>query len=236
MKKLIIIPAYNEEKNIINVLKDIRQNAPDFDYIVINDASTDNTKKICLNNGIHFIDLAGNLGIGGAVQTGYLYAFRKGYDLAVQFDGDGQHSASSLPDMEKPFYNDCPPDMIIGSRFINREGFQSTGLRRFAIHYFTWLIKLLTGKTITDPTSGLRMCSKKVISIFADNYPWDYPEPESTTQLIKLGMDVREIPVVMKERQGGKSSISSPLKAVFYMIKVTMGIIIEATVKRKPED
>jgi len=233
MKKLIIVPAYNESKNILGVIEDIKANAPDYDFIVVNDESTDDTKQICIDNGIHFLDLSCNLGIGGAVQTGYQYARNHGYDLAVQLDGDGQHSATSLAQLEKVFEDDPAVDMVIGSRFIEHEGFQSTPLRRFAIRYFTGLIKLLTGKKITDPTSGLRMCGRKIIELYARIYPWDYPEPESTTAVIKFGYKVVETPVIMKERQGGKSSISKPGKAIFYMIKVTIGIIIEAVARRK---
>lgn len=232
MKKLIIIPAFNESESILNVVKDIKENAPGFDYVVINDSSTDNTKEICEKNNIHFLDLASNLGIGGAVQTGYKYALYEGYDIAVQLDGDGQHSAASLLIMEEKMVSENL-DMVIGSRFIDKEGFQSTKLRRAAISYLTWLIKVCTNHTITDPTSGLRMCNKNVIKEFANLYPWEYPEPESNANVIKMGYKVKEIPVIMRERQGGKSSLSSPLKALFYMIKVTVGIIIESSGRRR---
>ncbi len=232
MKKLIIIPAYNESESILDVIKDIENNAPGYDYVVINDASLDNTKEICEKNNIHFLDLASNMGIGGAVQTGYQYALYEGYDIAVQLDGDGQHSAASLPKMEEVMIKE-DADMVIGSRFIDKEGFQSTWLRRTAIKYFTWLIRICTKQTITDPTSGLRLCNRKIIKQFATLYPWDYPEPESTTTILKMGYKVLEVPVVMQERQGGKSSLSNPFKSVFYMIKVTAGIIIESIGRRK---
>ncbi len=231
MKKLIIIPAFNESESILEVVNDIKMNAPGYDYVVINDASTDETKKICEENNIHFLDLATNMGIGGAVQTGYKYALYEDYDIAVQLDGDGQHKAASLLVMEEKMIAENL-DMVIGSRFIDKEGFQSTWLRRNAIKYFTWLIKICTKQTITDPTAGLRMCNKKVIKEFANLYPWDYPEPESNTTILKMGYKVKEVPVIMRERQGGKSSLSHPLKAVFYMIKVTAGIIIESFGRR----
>ena len=232
MKKLIIIPAYNESESLLKVIEDIKTNAPGYDYVVINDASTDNTKEICLKNNIHFLDLASNLGIGGAVQTGYQYALFEGYDVAVQLDGDGQHGAASLPAMEEKLIAE-DADMVIGSRFIDKEGFQSTWLRRSAIKYFTWLIKICTKQTITDPTSGLRLCNRRTIKQFASLYPWDYPEPESTTTILKMGYKVLEVPVVMHARQGGKSSLSNPFKSMFYMIKVTAGIIIESVGRRK---
>lgn len=226
MKKLVIIPAYNESENLLHVVEDIRANAPGFDYIIINDASVDRTKEVCIENRLHFLDLATNLGIGGAMQTGYRYAKEQGYDLAVQTDGDGQHKAACFVEMEKHISDGA--DMVIGSRFIDRQGFQSTQLRRAAIRWISWIMRICTGKRITDPTSGLRMCSRRVIEIFAEKYPWDYPEPESTTGLLSRGFRVDEIPVEMQERQGGVSSFSNPFRALFYMIKVSMGIVIEA--------
>ncbi len=229
MKKLVIIPAYNESENLLRVIRDIEVNAKGYDYIIINDASTDSTRDICEENGLHYLDLATNLGIGGAVQTGYKYALVEGYDLAVQIDGDGQHDAASLLLLEEALLGgDTPADLVIGSRFIDKKGFQSTRLRRVAIVWISGLIKLFTGKKITDPTSGFRMCRRNVISVFAEKYPWDYPEPESVTGLLVRGFQVREIPVEMKARQGGKSSLSNPLRALFYMIKVSLGIMIEA--------
>ncbi len=226
MKKIAIIPAYNEKDSIVKTVTDIIENAPDFDYVIINDCSKDNTMDICLYNGFNVLNLPINLGIGGAVQTGYLYAYRNGYDIAVQFDGDGQHDAKYLETMAEALINN-QADMIIGSRFIEKEGFQSSKLRRFGISYFTWLIKLLTGTLITDPTSGMRMCNKKTIEMFANEYPRDYPEPESTVRLLRHKRKVLEIPVVMKPREEGVSSISSMKNSVYYMIKVTLAIIIE---------
>ena len=225
MKKLIIIPAYNESACIEATIQDIIENAPDFDYVIINDCSTDNTREICEKNGFNIVNLPINLGIGGAVQTGYLYAAEYGYDLAVQVDGDGQHDPQFLRKMAE-YLETHDADMVIGSRFIEKEGFQSSWIRRVGIVYFTWLIKLCTGKTITDPTSGLRMAGKKVIKLFADCYPKDYPEPESTVAALNHDCKIEEIPVVMRERQGGVSSITMK-RSVYYMIKVTLAILME---------
>lgn len=226
MRKLIIIPAYNESACIENTVRDIMKNAPDFDYVIINDCSTDNTREICEKNGFNIVNLPINLGIGGAVQTGYMYAEEYGYDVAVQVDGDGQHDAQFLRTMAD-YLENHQVDMVIGSRFIEKQGFQSSFMRRVGINYFTCLIKIITGKTITDPTSGLRMAGKNVIHLFANSYPKDYPEPESTVAALKKGYVVEEIPVIMRERQGGESSITLK-KSVYYMIKVTLAIFMEA--------
>ncbi|MBS5763533.1 MAG: glycosyltransferase family 2 protein [Faecalimonas umbilicata] len=225
MKKLIIIPAYNEQESIKKTVEDIIKNAPEFDYIVINDCSTDRTKEICETEKFNVVHLPVNLGIGGAVQTGYLYAARNGYDIAVQVDGDGQHDPKFLSKMAE-FIEAEHADMVIGSRFINREGFQSSGARRVGIKYFTMLIKLLTGAKITDPTSGLRMVNREIIEFFAEEYPKDYPEPESVVAILRRKKKVLELPVIMRERSGGVSSISMK-KSVYYMIKVSLAILIE---------
>lgn len=225
VKKIVIIPAYNESASIVNTIKDIEENSEGFDYIIINDRSTDNTLDICRKNKLNVLDLPLNLGIGGAVQTGYWYAYENGYDIAVQFDGDGQHDAKYLNQMAD-YLIENKLDMVIGSRFITNEGFQSSGARRLGIKYFTFLIQLLTGKKITDPTSGYRMCSKEVIKFFSNQYPKDYPEPETVVALIRRGRKVDEMPVVMRAREGGISSIS-PKKSIYYMFKVTLAIFIE---------
>lgn len=225
MKKLIIIPAYNEAANIEKTVQAISEKAKDFDYVIINDCSTDDTLKICQKNGFNVVALPINLGIGGAVQTGYKYAYEKGYDMAVQVDGDGQHDPAFLEKMSE-YMKEKKCDMVIGSRFITKEGFQSSGTRRMGIKYFTILIKLLTGTKITDPTSGLRMINRDIIQIFAKEYPKDYPEPESVVSILRKKKKVEEIPVIMKAREGGVSSIS-PKKSIYYMIKVTLAILIE---------
>ena len=191
MKKLVIIPAYNEEASIVNTVQDILDHAPGFDYVVINDCSKDRTLQRCRENGLNVIDLPVNLGIGGGIQTGYRYAVEHGYDVAVQFDGDGQHDASYLQAMADRLERD-DLDMVIGSRFIENEGFQSTGLRRFGINFFKFLIKLLYGGTITDATSGMRMCSRRVMEEFSVDYPQDYPEPETVARLLRKKYKVQD--------------------------------------------
>ena len=226
MKKLIIIPAYNENVSICNTVNEIKKNVPEFDYVVINDCSTDDTGKICESEGFNVVNLPINLGIGGAVQTGYKYALEHGYECAVQVDGDGQHDPCFLRQMAEELEKG-DANMVIGSRFITREGFQSSNVRRFGIKYFSTLIKLVTGVKITDPTSGLRMIDREIIKIYAQDYPKDYPEPESIVTVLKKRKKVKEIPVIMRERNGGVSSIS-PRKAVYYMIKVTLAVLIAA--------
>lgn len=225
MKKLVIIPAYNERNSIEGTISDIRKNAPDFDYIVINDCSKDDTLEVCRNHDIPVLNLPINLGIGGAVQTGYLYALKNDYDIAVQFDGDGQHDAKFLDAMAETLVKE-QADMVIGSRFIDNKGFQSSGIRRTGIRFFAFLTGVLFGKKITDATSGMRMCNKRVIELFVKDYPRDYPEPETVCRLLRKKCKVVEVPVIMRERAAGVSSIS-PGKSIYYMLKVTMAILIE---------
>jgi len=227
MKKLIIIPAYNEELNIVDTVKRANALSPDYDVIVVNDASTDHTREMCEQNNIPHLNLPVNLGIGGAVQTGYRFASRHGYDIAVQVDADGQHNPEFLNKMEQILVDE-EADMIIGSRFLENEGFQSSFMRRVGINFFSGLIKILTGQRITDPTSGLRMVGKKAIKLFSQDYPSDYPEPETDVQLVSRGYKVVEIPVVMNARQGGESSISTR-KSIYYMVKVTLAIFVEVS-------
>ena len=224
--KLVIIPAFNEAGCIVNTVNDIIENAPEFDYVVINDCSRDDTYKLCLEHGFNVVNLPINSGIGAAVQTGYLYAKRYGYKYAIQVDGDGQHDAAFLGTMAR-YMEEHGTGMLIGSRYIEKQGFQSSGLRRFGIKYFTVLIKILTGKKITDPTSGMRMVGRDIIEYFAEEYPKDYPEPETAVTIVKRGWSVEEIPVVMKERQAGISSIS-PKRSVYYMIKVSLACLMAA--------
>lgn len=227
MKTLIIIPAYNEEKNIENTIKKILElNDNNMDYIVINDGSTDNTLKVLVDNNFNHINLPTNLGIGGAVQTGYKYALYKNYDIAIQFDGDGQHNAEYLNHLIHEI--EQGNDLVIGSRFIdNLDGFKSTKTRRAGIKLLSTLIKFCTHKTITDPTSGFRACNKKIIKLFSLDYPYDYPEPDTIVKVIKKNFKVKEIPVIMNEREQGKSSINM-LKSIYYMIKVSLSIIISS--------
>ncbi|MCI5995894.1 MAG: glycosyltransferase family 2 protein [Blautia sp.] len=225
MKKIAIIPAYNERDSIVKTVSDLQKKAPDFDYVIINDCSTDDTMDVCREHGLHVLNLPINLGIGGAVQTGYLYAYNNNYDLAVQFDGDGQHDASYLEMMSRVM-EEKQLDMVIGSRFIKKEGFQSSGLRRIGIRYFAFLTKFLFGKEITDATSGMRMCNRRVMELFIKEYPRDYPEPESVARLLRHKCRIEEVPVIMHERETGVSSISLK-KSGYYMIKVSLAVLIE---------
>ncbi len=229
-KVLIIIPAYNEEANILKTYQSIvdynKKNKTSYDVIVINDGSKDNTEKVLSDNDIHHIQLIHNLGIGGAVQTGYKYALKNNYDIAVQFDGDGQHDINYVKTIIEPIINgEC--DMCIGSRFVtkSKEGFKSSASRRLGINIISFNIKLKTDKKIYDTTSGFRAVNSKIIKLFANNYPTEYPEPISTVRVIKNGYKVSEKPVIMHERTGGKSSIGS-WKNAYYMINVILSILL----------
>lgn len=230
MKILLIIPAYNEEENILNTCKKIEEFSKELDYVVINDGSTDNTEKILTENNLNHIKLIHNLGIGGAVQTGYKYAYENNYDIAIQFDGDGQHDVSYVEKVCE-LIKKGQADMVIGTRYLDKKEseFQSTLIRRIGANIITLCIKLFCGKKITDPTSGFRAANKKVIEEFAKNYPTEYPEPESTVSLLVNGYQIKEVPVSMNEREGGTSSLTSKFwKPADYMIKVVLAIIIDS--------
>ncbi len=224
MKCLLIIPAYNESENIEKVVDNIVQNYGQYDYVVINDGSSDNTEEICRKRGYQVLNLPINMGIGGAVQTGYCYARDNGYDVAVQIDGDGQHDVSFLQEMLRLIEGE-EADVVIGSRFVEREGFQSSRLRRTGIKFLSSLAWLLTGVRVRDITSGYRAVNRKFIRIFAEDYPADYPEPEAMVIAAVHGGKIKEYPVVMREREKGESSITLK-KSVYYMIKVTLAMLI----------
>lgn len=229
-KVLLIIPAYNESKSLPKLIKKIKDTGEDYDVLVINDCSTDNTEVVCRELQVNSISLPTNLGIGGAIQTGYKFAFTNDYNIAVQVDGDGQHNPEYIKDLIDEIKSGN--NMVIGSRFISGEGFQSSFMRRIGITYFNNLIKLLTGIRITDPTSGFRAVDKKTIEFFKSYYPTDYPEPETIVLLKKNKFNIKEIPVRMNERLEGKSSIDS-IKSIYYMIKVSAAIIITAIFAHK---
>lgn len=230
MKVLIIIPAFNEEASILKTAKSIEsfnENVLfDLDYIVINDGSTDNTKQVLIKNQIPAIHLIKNLGIGGAVQTGYLYAYYNDYDIAVQFDGDGQHDIKSLEVLVAPII-EGQADFTIGSRFVEGSPslFKTSFSRRMGISLISFFIKLKTGQKILDVTSGYRAANKETIEFFSQHYPKKYPEPETNTIVIKQGKKVKEVGVNMFERLEGSSSIT-PIKSVRYMIEVLTSIIL----------
>jgi len=223
MKTLIIIPAYNEQDNIEKVVNNLVQNYPQYDYIVINDCSKDKTREIIRQRHYNYLDLPVNLGIGGGVQAGYKYAYEKGYDIAIQMDGDGQHNPEYYS-FAVDLIEQGQADIVIGSRFITKEGFQSSALRRFGIVFLSKLIKFICGADVKDVTSGYRIINKKFIKIYSDEYAQDYPEPEAIVNAKINGAVIKEIPVIMNERLGGESSIS-PLKSIYYMIKVSIAVI-----------
>ena len=231
-KILLIIPAYNEEDNILKTCSKIKKENKELDFIVINDGSKDNTLKILKENNIPHIDLIHNLGIGGAVQTGYKYALEHNYDIAVQFDGDGQHDVRYVEKLIKPIIDD-EADFTIGSRFIEElSTFKSSKARRIGINIISFFIKLFTGKKIYDTTSGFRAVNKDIIKFFAIYYPIEYPEPVSTTELLKQGKRVKEVSVEMNEREGGVSSIRA-WKNAYYMFNVILSIIIVSSRRYK---
>ena len=227
LKVVVIIPCYNEEANVLKLYTEIKSiifsKLFHVESIFINDCSTDSTKDILQENNIPHIDLPVNLGIGGAVQTGFKYALRNGFDIAVQMDGDGQHPPRELDKILKPFLTK-DVDVVIGSRYITKEGFQSSSLRRFGINYFKKLNQLLIGVTINDSTSGYRALNKKTMEIVSEYYPDEYPEPETIVLYALNQLKIKEVPVTMRERQGGESSIRA-YKTIYYMFKVTLGTI-----------
>lgn len=224
-KILLIIPAYNEAENIEHVVENLIQNFPQYDYVVVNDGSADGTGKLCMEKEYQVLNLPINLGIGGAVQTGYLYALKCGYDIAVQLDGDGQHDPAYVRNVIEPLLND-EADVVIGSRFLKKEGFQSSRSRRAGINILSNLIWLCTGERVRDVTSGFRAVNQRFISIYAEDYPSDYPEPEAIITAVMHRGRVTEVPVVMKEREGGTSSINFR-KSAYYMVKVTLAILVK---------
>ena len=222
MKAIIVIPAYNEQESIVATVNAVRNAG--FDYIVVNDGSTDNTLATCRAHGFNVLDLPLNLGIGGAVQAGHKYARAHGYDVDIQFDGDGQHDVRSIPTLLNEIENGA--DLVVGSRFLASENtFRATLARRIGIRWLQGVIKLRTGTTITDSTSGFRACGRRAMDMFCLSYPTDYPEPESVTAALIGGLDVREVPAIMHERQGGTSSIGGA-SAIYYMIKVSLAILL----------
>lgn len=226
-KVLIILPSYNEEESLPILLKQLKEVESSLPYaitpIVVNDCSKDETSLVAKNLGVRVLDLVNNLGIGGAVQTGIQYAKENDYDYAMQMDGDGQHPPTEIHKLVNAAISENA-DIVIGSRFLNKEGFQSSFIRRLGIKYFHLLNRILTGTKVYDSTSGFRLLSRKAIAIAATNYPDDYPEPESLVIFSKAKLKIVEVPVVMSERLGGKSSIGA-FSSLYYFIKVTLSMI-----------
>lgn len=239
MKKIIlIIPAFNESEGIERLVGGLtnwitNQNTYDVSYIIINDGSTDDTNKVLNRIGAPHVDLIHNLGIGGAVQTGYRYAYENGYDVAVQFDGDGQHDINSLATIVEPIINGSA-DFVVGSRYVGLEKsmFQSTVMRRLGISMLSTLLKTVIHTSIKDVTSGFRAGNRQVMELFMTRYPTIYPEPESYVHLYKHGFRIKEVPVNMFERETGESSIS-PGKSIDYMVQVGMSILMAALIKKE---
>lgn len=231
MKTLIIVPAYNEESTIKEVVSQLNGVNSNWDILVINDGSQDRTSEIVASlKEAELIDLPINLGIGGGVQTGFLYAKRRGYDRVIQFDGDGQHIAAEIPQLLAPLEEGLA-DVVIGSRFLEHKGFQSTFLRRIGIKIFERVNSLLIHQKITDNTSGFRAYNRRALSFLSQYYPTDYPEPEAVILLAKNGFDLVEVPTLMNERQGGVSSISG-FGALYYMVKVLLAIFMTSIRRR----
>jgi len=226
---LIVIPCLNERVSLPALIAEVRAAAARtgdvLEPVVIDDGSSDGTADAARALGVRCVELCSNLGIGGAVQTGLRLAAREGYHCAVQLDGDGQHPAEALPALLARLDAADAPDLIIGSRFLAREGFQSTAARRVGIGWLSWVLRLLTGLRVTDPTSGLRVYGQRALWLFDFRYPYDYPEPESLVLAFRAGLTIVEEPVVMRAREAGQSSIHG-FWAAYYMLKVTLAMAL----------
>jgi len=231
LKTLIIIPAYNEASNIPIVVQDIRSNCPDADIVVVNDGSTDETEEQAIKAEVDVLTLPFNVGIGSAVQTGFRYAVENDYDIAVQFDGDGQHMASEVRNIIQPVAEN-KVDVAIGSRFLQVESYKIPLARKIGIRYFAILNSLIVRQKVTDNTSGFRAYNRRAIGFLAEHYPQDYPEPEAIVILKKHGFNIMETSVQMQERQHGSSSIGM-IRSAYYMIKVTLAIFIDLLKKKE---
>ncbi|GBD96276.1 MAG TPA: glycosyltransferase family 2 protein [Nitrospirae bacterium] len=224
MRVLIVIPAFNEAGNIQNVIHDLRQHFPQAEPLIINDGSQDNTSIIARSSGARVIDLPYNLGIGGAVQTGIIYARRENFDVVIQFDGDGQHMAEEIEKILEPVAGGT--DICVGSRFCGANEYIMPLTRRIGTKVFSIVISLICGQKLTDTTSGFRAYGKQAIELFSAYYPEDYPEVEALIIAHKKKLNIREVSVKMRQRSEGKSSIT-PLRAVYYMIKVLLAVFID---------
>ncbi len=229
-RTLIIIPAFNEEASINGVIEDLRANFPEGDILVVDDGSRDRTAEVAGAAGVKVARLPFNLGIGGAVQTGYRYARRNGHDIAVQFDGDGQHLASEIGAIIGPLA-DGHADLVVGSRFRDRGDYQPSRARRVGIWIFSGVLSAIIGKPLTDTTSGFRAANRRAIEFFSRGYPEDYPEVESLVLLHRAGMRIEEASVRMRDRTGGRSSIT-PLRSAYYMVKVLLAVFIDLLKKK----
>jgi glycosyltransferase involved in cell wall biosynthesis len=224
LKRIAIVPALNEEETVGRVIGEIGAFDPGFDIVVVDDGSTDRTAGVAADRGAHVLRLPFNLGIGGAVQTGYRFAFEHGYDIAVQIDGDGQHDPQQLPAILAPVLSG-EADLCVGSRFVGEGAYRSSFARRVGIRIFARVVSAVVRQKVTDTTSGFRAVNRKGIALFAVDYPHDYPEVEATVMCVRHKLRLREVPVTMRERGGGASSITA-LRSVYYMTKVLLAIFV----------
>jgi hypothetical protein len=232
LRRVAIVPGYNEEGSIGAVIDEIRAADPEIEIVVIDDGSRDRTAEAARAKGARVLELPFNLGIGGAVQTGYRYAHEHGFDLALRVDGDGQHDPAQFLVLAGPVLSGHA-DIAVGSRFIGRKGYRSSRSRRFAIRILSWTVTLLVGGRVTDPTSGFQVANRRAIALFAAYYPHDYPEVEATVLAAKAGLRRAEVPVEMRERSAGRSSIGA-VRSVYYMVKVMLAVFV-AVFRRAPE-
>jgi len=231
-KVLVIVPAYNESGNVRQTIQDIRRQIVPVDIVVVNDGSVDTTAHEAREEGVTVLSHQWNLGIGATVQTGLLFARRREYSVALQIDGDGQHDARFIKELLQPI-QDGRADVVIGSRFLPPfQGYRSSFIRRIGIHFFSWLISRLTGCPVTDPTSGFRAFNERALRFFSECYPQDFPEPEAIVMAQRQGLRVVEVPVIMRERGAGHSSIRF-LKTLHYMVKVTFAIVLDMVKKKR---
>lgn len=219
-KLLIVIPAYNEEGNIVRVVNELVARYPQYDYVVVNDGSRDRTAALCRQHGFRLIDLPVNLGLAGAFQTGLRYAAENGYDCALQFDADGQHKPEYIQPMLDELENGA--DIVIGSRFLTVK--KPKSLRMLGSYLISWAIRLTTGQAICDPTSGMRMFNRRMVEEFALNLNYG-PEPDTISYLIKNGAKVKEVQVTMGERTAGQSYLNF-WRSVQYMVKMSISILL----------
>jgi glycosyltransferase involved in cell wall biosynthesis len=224
LKRVAIVPAFNEEESIGRVIDEVRAFDSGFDVAVVDDGSTDRTAGVAADRGAYVIRLPFNLGIGGAMQTGFRFAFERGYDIAVQIDGDGQHDPAQLPSIVRPVL-DGEADLVVGSRFAGDGEYRSTVARRVGIRIFASIVSAVVRQRVTDTTSGFRAVNRKAIALFAADYPHDYPEVEATVMCVKHKLRLKEVPVAMRERTGGQSSITA-IRSVYYMTKVLLAIFV----------
>lgn len=226
-RNLVIVPAYNEAEAIASTIVSIRHWAPDFDVLVIDDGSTDATAAHARGAGATVLSMPFNLGIGGAMQSGYIYALEHNYSVAVQVDGDGQHDPQHIHDLLAHLHDLAELNMVTGSRFLdpNIDGYRSSASRRVGIRVFALVVSMITGRRVTDPTSGFRMTDRRGIELFARDYPHDYPEVEAILLMHAHRLCSCEIPVEMRPRLTGASAISST-QSVYYMAKVLLAVFV----------